>query len=297
MAVVDRIAAVSRGMPPFRGKRLLGSRLKRRAERRGMLNGTWEAQLRDGTLLAMPRESKMSWQVAFTGDYDSRLVEYLAQFIVPRTLVLDIGASIGLWTVQLAKAARLTDARVWAFEPNPANTTWIQTNLSLNGLTEAVTVLVIGLGDRKESVELVSAEYGVGNGVIPANANHIVRDALKFPVISISVDRLDDIELPERVSLIKIDTEGYELAFLRGAEATIARDRPVIYGEFSPRWLERRGEDIRSMIRSPLLSGYSVSVISAPRARPWSNQKAEIQPVDLESPGPLPGGLLFRPTS
>jgi hypothetical protein len=44
---------------------------------------------------------------------------------------------------------------------------------------------------------------------------------------------------------VKIDVEGYELNVLRGSEEFVRRNRPTIFGEFSPSWYAARGVSIR----------------------------------------------------
>jgi len=247
-------------------------------------------RLKDGSPLVLPRQSRMSWTVAFQGLYDDAAVRHLAQFVEPESLVLDVGASLGLWTVQLGKIAAQRGAEVWTFEPNPANTRWIRDNVERNGLSGVVSTHELGLGDKTEDVTLISAEYGVGNGVIEVGEQG---GSEKFPRIPISVRRLDDLDLPRRVSFVKIDTEGYEVAFLRGAADLIARDRPVIFGEFSGAWLARRGEDLRAALAA---LDYEVTALAVGRSARWrSFDVVRPVPVDLQAPGPLPENLLLRP--
>jgi len=288
--LVQGLASLSRALPPTRGKVAVAFRLMRRAEQRGELEGGWPMRLKDGSRLTLPRQSRMCWAVAFQGLYDDAAVRHVAQFIRPQTLVLDVGASLGLWAVQLGRIAAACGAEVWTFEPNPANTPWIRRNIEGNGLGRVITTHEMGLGDKTEEVTLISAEYGVGNGVIEVQAQ---AGSTKFPRIPIGVRRLDDLEIPRPVSFIKIDTEGYEVAFLRGARELIRRDRPVIFGEFSTVWLERRGEDLRSALAD---LDYEVSALVPGRSRSWHSIDV-VSPVavDLRAPGPLPENLLLRP--
>jgi FkbM family methyltransferase len=250
-------------------------------------------RLKGGTKLELPRQSRMAWAVAFTGRYDHGAVQRVADFVRPQTVVLDIGASIGLWTVQLGEIAASRGAQLWAFEPNPANTAWIRRNAELNGLSDTVTVLELGLGDKAESATLVGAEYGVGNGVISLEPREGTE---KHPRIPITLARLDDIDLPGPVSFIKIDVEGYEAAFLRGAAKLIERDRPVIFGEFASGWLERRGEDLRAALVD---LDYDVTALPrVGRQRAWRPADViEPHAVDLAGADPLPQKLLLRPRS
>jgi FkbM family methyltransferase len=296
MDATEAFAAVSRAMPPVRGKANLGWKLMERARRRGRIVGTLHVRLRDGTRLELPRQSDQSWGVAFTGVYDPGVNRYVSRFIRPNTVALDVGASLGLWTVQLGKVAASRGALVWAFEPNPANTSWIRRNVALNELSETVTVREVGLGDKAESATLVSEEGGVGGGTMAITERE---GTTNLPRIPVTIARLDEIDLPAPVSFIKIDVEGFEVAFLRGAAKLIERDRPVIFGEFHPRWLERRGENLRAALGD---LEYDLKTVRARRTRRWSAPRVtEVHSIDLAStgaiPGHLPGDLLLFPKS
>jgi FkbM family methyltransferase len=286
----DLAARLSRSLPPLRGKKRLGLKLMRRAEAAGRLEGTWQGRLKDGTTLELPRQSLMTWATAFEGLYDDAHVRYTGKFIRPGTIALDVGASLGLWTVQLGKIAAAQGAEIWAFEPNPANIPWISRNVARNDLVNVVTINEMGLGDSPGPSTLVSAEYGIGNGVIPIGEH---QSSAKFPELSITLARLDEIDLPAPVSFIKIDVEGYEAAFLRGAAKVIERDRPVIFGEFAAGWLKRRGEDLRATL---IDLDYEVTALKPGRPGPLK-RRADLEPqdVDVEGTQPIPQNLLLRP--
>src|SRR5437588_12575997 len=93
---VETVAAVSRALPALRGKQKLARWIMGRAEARGALEGSWSLSLKDGTRLELPRQSLMTWEVAFTGSYDHEIVAQISEFVRPGTLVLDVGASLGL---------------------------------------------------------------------------------------------------------------------------------------------------------------------------------------------------------
>ena len=52
--------------------------------------------------------------------------------------------------------------------------------------------------------------------------------------MKVALRRLDDIALDARISLIKVDIEGHEAAFLRGARQRIREDRPIVFAEMLP---------------------------------------------------------------
>jgi FkbM family methyltransferase len=283
-------AVLARALPGLRGKGELARRLMMRAERRGRLGGEWRMRMKDGTRMELPLQSRMTWAAAFDGVYDPAAMAHVAEFVRAQELVLDVGASLGLWTVPLGALARARDARVWAFEPNPANIEWIERNVALNGLKDTVTIRNIGLGDRAEQVTLASAEYGIGNGVVAVDD---AQGTEKFPRMPVAIERLDDVELPGPVSFVKIDTEGYEAAFLRGAARTIERDRPVIFGEFEPYWLGKRGEDLGALLAG---MDYEVFELHPTRSHAWrSIDTVQRRRVTATAGSALPANLLLLP--
>jgi hypothetical protein len=74
---------------------------------------------------------------------------------------------------------------------------------------------------------------------------------------------------PCRVSFVKLDVEGFELEVLRGAHNTIARDRPVIFGEINAAWLTIRGEDLVAYLDTVASLGYEVYAVDERRSAVW----------------------------
>ena len=255
------IAATLRSLPALRGKAQLGLAWKDLRERRRPLEGAWDLRLADGSPVSLPRGSRMTWTVASTGDWDVPLIEFVSRYVAPHTLVLDVGASLGLWSLPLGRIARDRSSLLWAFEPDPRNIAWLTANVQRNHLTDVIEVHSCALGSRAGTGRLGHREPGGGNAALR-------REAVP-ETVDVRVARLDDLDLPRRVSFMKIDVEGFELEVLRGAQNMIERDRPVIYGEFSAGWLQERGEDVAAHLGSLSARGYDVFAIEARRTAPW----------------------------
>ena len=255
LAVVN----LCRRTPSIRGKTTIAWKLQGLAKRHGQSAGRWSGALRDGTVLQLPLQSDMTWQIAIDGKYDGHVIDALRRFIQPDSIVLDVGASLGIWTVQLAKLARESGALVHAFEPNPSNIPWLTRNLRLNGLEDVVTVHPVGLGDEAGRFSLEAFEGGVGNGAIVAGDTGGTG-------IAIEVIRLDDVAFDRKISLIKLDVEGFEPAVIRGGAASLRRDQPVVFGEFNQTWMKQRREDTATLLRE---LPYEASRLVASRSRIW----------------------------
>jgi len=234
---------------------------KRVLERRGPLDGGWTLRLSDGSNVCLPRGSGMTWSVAATGYWDRQIIELVAGFIEPETVVLDIGASLGLWTLPLSRAARAGGGRVLCFEPNPENVRWLEANIERNELSTVAQIHRVAVGSRTGTARLGYREHGGGNAAL--------LDAAAADAIDVRVVRIDDLDFPQRVSFVKMDVEGFELEVLRGARALIERDRPTIFGEFNAAWLRMRGEDLGAELRWIATLGYDVYVVEEHRSARW----------------------------
>ncbi len=260
-SVERRAFSFLRRLPAVRGRTQLARAWRRVRADYGALEGEWHLEMRGGLHVTLPRTSMMSCAVAATGQWDSEFVDEFQQFITPRSLVLDVGASLGLWTIQLARISQQRGAKVWAFEPYPDNLRWLNSNVRANGHCETVEIINAALG-AQEGMGWIAGEQGGGNAVVGFAHRDYSRPT--------RVLRLDDLELPARVSFIKLDVEGYELEVLRGARQVIERDRPVIFGEFNARWLARRSEDLPAFLREMHDHGWRISAVESQRSRRWA---------------------------
>jgi FkbM family methyltransferase len=129
--------------------------------------------------------------------------------------VLDVGANVGAYTLLFAEWVG-GSGHVYAFEPAAASRAGLERHLSLNGLSDRVTVRPEAISDRTGSAAFIDAGTHGDNRLVP------VATAETTSVPSLGLD-----EFCEAANIspgvIKIDIEGAELAALRGARRTIAR--------------------------------------------------------------------------
>lgn len=147
--------------------------------------------------------------------YEIEMLADMRQRITPGELVLDIGAHIGNHSAYLAKVAQ---AQVVSFEPNPFLYNVILQNIDRNQLSAQVSARNIGLGR--------SHGRAYFNNTIPDNPGAqrlVVGDG------DVTVEPLDSIAFEQRVRVIKIDVEGMELDVIEGASKLIQKDRPLLY--------------------------------------------------------------------
>jgi FkbM family methyltransferase len=152
--------------------------------------------------------------------YEKEEIEAFCSFIKPGTVVLDVGANFGLYTVLAAKRG----ARVFAIEPDPRNAAMLRRNISLNRLENKVTIFEIAATDAEKTVPLYCSDRNSGE------SNIVAKGDLAGSVPGRTIDSLN---LPE-VEVCKMDIEGSEFMALVGMQRTLERSpRIKLFVEYS----------------------------------------------------------------
>ncbi len=145
------------------------------------------------------------------------LSEWLRLTLSPKSIVYDVGANIGLYTVA---ALKLNAARVYSFEPSPLNAACMITNLHLNGLS-AEHVYPVALAERSGLTQFGLSSLESGAWAHPGVGNS---DGVAIGCYTMTLD--DFVEhSPDGVPThIKIDVDGQELSVLRGAQGVLGHE-------------------------------------------------------------------------
>ncbi len=143
--------------------------------------------------------------------YEDRFQELMLAQIKPEDCVWDIGANVGLYTLQFAELVGEQGA-VFAFEPSPVNLEELKQ--AVRG-RENVVVFPVALGASQGTVRFQQGEDDCGA------TSKVLDSAEAEPAGSVEVKmvRGDELVHSDQVSLpnvIKIDTEGFELDVLEG---------------------------------------------------------------------------------
>ena len=163
------------------------------------------------------------------GAYEAPLPIILAATVCRMNGVfLDVGANNGLYT--MIATSMKSDVKAVAFEPVPAIIALLRRNIALNQLEDRVRVVEVALSDANGEATIYLPDPG--HGLVETSASLLSNfSANSAAAMVVKTARLDDINLDGRTAVIKVDIEGFELEFLRGAQETIKRDRPVIFAE------------------------------------------------------------------
>jgi FkbM family methyltransferase len=187
------------------------------------------ANSKNGLLIVDPRDFGVSRSLLNHGSYDWEAIEWLARTLDSRSRIVVVGAHLGAVLIPLA--VRSQSQSIIAFEPSPRNHRLLTLNLVLNGL-HAVSVRRCAAGNSQGVVRFTENQINSGNSRVSSNGN-----------VEVEVSPLDR-ALPgaEAISLLIMDTEGFEVQAMRGAGATLGRT-DCFYVEFAPEQLIEQGSD------------------------------------------------------
>lgn len=150
---------------------------------------------------------------------------------------LDIGSNIGFYSIRMAAAVG-EGGKVYSFEPDPFNYSLLLKNRAENRMENIITTLRVACG-HEDSEVLLRRDSNPSNF---AGAHVSEESGIPGHDTAVSLRRVDGlIPAGDRIDLIKIDVEGYELFVLRGMRRIVSEQRPVIVCEFNTVALDRHG--------------------------------------------------------
>ncbi|MBI2573079.1 FkbM family methyltransferase [Candidatus Woesearchaeota archaeon] len=144
----------------------------------------------------------------------SRLLPIFNQHVNSKSIVVDVGASFGFYSLYCAK--HLQAQKVIAIEPTSKSFELLNKNIKDNQTTN-IEPIRTAIGDTKGEVALYLDKTCFGN-----NSLSIKTDQSEM----VSLNKLDDI-IPH-ADFIKIDTEGFEYKVIQGMTRLLKESRPVL---------------------------------------------------------------------
>lgn len=171
------------------------------------------------------------------GPYQARNLNALKLLVPHSRVTLDIGANVGMNTIEYADFSD----HVYSWEPHPTTHGWAVRNLQENAISNT-TLFNAGVGDKPGKLWMKVQAHNDGQNAI---AKGQTDDPSYKPEWAngpcVDIHTIDQHNL-QNVDIIKIDTEGYELKVLRGAENTILKYRPVVQAEIDPNHMKKFGD-------------------------------------------------------
>lgn len=219
-------------------------------------------------LLIHPRERSSIFAYYF-GKFDGLERSIIRHFLRPGCTAVDIGASIGVYTVLLARLVGPTGT-VYAFEPDPSSFTLLERNVQLNRC-QNVICRQSAIGDMQTESSLIGTAGNPGDTHLSNEPDYHGESLVRVLTLDEQIGRFS------QVDFMKIDVQGMEPSVLRGARALLSRSpKCVMLCEFEPASLRRNGEDPLRFLSGQVEQGYALY-----RVLSESRPLVRVQPSDF----------------
>lgn len=152
-------------------------------------------------------------------------------------VAFDVGANVGDWTRALLERLRGDEAavRIYAFEPVASTRRTLEASLSQLTGCSRVTVVAAALSNVAGVRSMFIVGDGAGTNSLHADGGGAGRTE------EITTETLDEFctrESIDHIDVMKVDTEGHDLAVLEGARGMLGRNAiDAVQFEYNHRWV------------------------------------------------------------
>lgn len=241
LQTIDRVLVVAVNLSGISNQSVLGRMLRLPLK---LIPSSMVVPILQGELRGKKWVSGSSDHGCWLGSYEYDKQKLFTQHISPGSVVFDIGAHVGFYTL-LASTLAGRGGTVIAFEPMPGNLIYLRGHLLLNDVENA-NVIDAAVSDAEGRVWF-KKDANSSMGAVVSTGD--------FEVRAVSLDMLisrGEIPIP---SLIKMDIEGGEYRALLGARTLLTEHHPVIL-------LATHGQDIHKSCCDYLRSlGYNLKPV------------------------------------
>ena len=188
---------------------------------------------RNGICYNLDLSEYMEWVIYYGLNVEHR--SYLYPLVKSQFIVIDVGANVGETMLNFAFMVG-SKGKVFAFEPVPSSFQKLLMNLSLNEFTNVIAEN-LAISDKAEVLYFDPATYYNSGGIF-------MKKGHSENMLSVKAVMLDDYVNSnnfEKINLIKIDVEGFELNVLKGAVQSCHKFKPILFIEVNDDNLQRQG--------------------------------------------------------
>jgi FkbM family methyltransferase len=213
--------------------------------------------------------------VYFLGAYEKGMLLFIQETLQKSKskVFLDIGANVGHHSLFASKFASM----VYAFEPYKKVRDSLEEKLAQN-LTKNVKVIPYALGSVDEELTFYEpADFNTGTGSFVKDFKTTNQDNGLKLIVKNGAPLFSELEITE-AGLIKLDTEGFEAAVLKGLLPFLEKTNPTIIMEYSSE--SKKLFDENPEVKNFLRKNYRLSMFNNP-----NKVNYELLPWDFERYG------------
>lgn len=222
-------------------------------------------RLSDGEYIQLYPQDRLSERI-FMKQFEQDEQQFIRKFLRTGDNFVDAGANIGLYTIIAAKKLE-KNGRVFAFEPSSINFKKLLENVELNRYRNVVCVQA-ALSHREEQRDFVISLDGFGahnSLACPTRGNNFGKESVScIPWEKFSSEN----GLNGKITLMKIDVEGWELNVLTGGEKIFSQDNaPDVLIEFTEANAQSAGLSCQLLFQKITELGYGIYFIDLKNKR------------------------------
>ena len=172
--------------------------------------------------------------ISHYGTYEELEAKIMEEKIKVGSIVVDVGANIGLHTLNMARIVGNT-GQVFAFEPDPSNFEILRKNVKINNY-QNIILEEKAVGDKHGRVTLYQSDNPGNHRLFPQTKQ--TKGEVEVELTSLDKYFIDS-NLAEKINFIKIDVEGLEFSVLNGMKNILKNNKKIkILFEFMPDIME-----------------------------------------------------------
>lgn len=204
-------------------------------------------------------------------EYESYTTELFKKNIIKSgMMVYDIGANIGYYSMLAAQLVG-PSGKIYAFEPDDRNFTYLVHNIKQNGFSGIIIPMKKAVSNYTGDTKIYLDEINPGDNSLfkrPTSG-----DITKVQTIALDEFFLDGI----KPDVIKMDIEGAEFLALEGMKRLLTNKKSVMFIECNPSMIQASGASINDLIDKLVSLNFTVKMINE------SKQTLETADPDLIS--------------
>lgn len=177
----------------------------------------------DGMNITYDFDTNIGRTMYFEGGFEKKEIEFCRKYIKSNSIVLDIGANIGLHSINFSKVVK--EGLVFSFEPSSEVFGLLLKNVKdINNIVP----VNIGISDSKTITDFYIASDNAYSSLKDTKRKEI-KKAVK--VVCFPLDEFFKGLKLDNIDFIKIDVEGFEQSVIEGMQWLLEKHRPVVFCE------------------------------------------------------------------
>ena len=171
----------------------------------------------------------LALSISHYGTYEELESKIMEEKIEMGNIVVDVGANIGLHTLNMARIVGNT-GQVFAFEPDPSNFEILKKNVKINNYKNIILEQK-AVGDKHGRTTLYQSDHPGKHRIFPQTEQAKGQVQVELT----NLDNYFDFDMIDKINFIKIDVEGLEFSVLKGMKNILKNSKKIkILFEFMP---------------------------------------------------------------